>query len=74
VLDFSLFEAREVPFDIPQYVQSVFHSSLLTAKSVNSVVACDGFLWKIFCIFCTGYFDYTVTFQIVSDSCWLVSG
>ena len=38
--------AREVPFGMPQYMQSyitvssfVFHSSLLTAKSANLVVA-----------------------------------
>ena len=54
-LIFSLFDiasAREVPFGIPQYVQCfmdlpvssfVSYSSLLTAKSVNLVVACDGF-------------------------------
>jgi len=36
-------------------------ASLLAPKSVNSVV--DGFLFvveNIFCIFHTGYFDYTV--------------
>ena len=57
-LIFSLFDvasAREVPFGILQYVQCilhgltvpvssfVFHSSLLTAKSVNLAVARDGF-------------------------------
>ena len=55
-LIFSLFDvtsARHVPFSIPQYVQCIHHgltsvllvsnSSLLTAKGVNLVVACDGF-------------------------------
>jgi len=41
-----------------------FHSSLLTAKIINLVVAHNGFL-KIVCIFDTGYFDYTVTFQMI---------
>ena len=52
-LIFSLFDvasAQRVPFGIPQYVQcilhgltSVSHSFLLTAKSVDLVIACDGF-------------------------------
>ena len=55
-LIFSLFDiasAREVPFGIPQYIQCILHgltsvllvshSSLLIAKSVNLVVARDGF-------------------------------
>jgi len=45
----------------------VFHSSLLTMKNVDLVVACDGFLF-IMEIFHTGYFDYTVAFQILLDS------
>jgi len=52
-LIFSLFHialAQEVPFGILQYVQYissfVFHSSLLTAKSIDLVVAHDG-LWDI---------------------------
>ena len=53
-LIFSLFNVasvREVPFGILQYVQcilsgltSVLHSSFLTVKSVDLVVARDGFL------------------------------
>ena len=56
VLIFSLLDvtvARDVTFGIPQYVQCILqgltsvllrvHSSLLTAKSVDLVVACDGF-------------------------------
>jgi len=57
-LIFSLFDiasAQEVPFGILQYVLYntlfmdlltlfMFHSSLLTAKVVNLVVACDDFL------------------------------
>jgi len=55
-LIFSLFDvtsAREVPIGIPQYMHSilqdlpvssfVFHSSLPTVKTVNLVVARDGF-------------------------------
>ena len=55
-LIFSLFNiasARLVPFGIPQYVQCILHGLtsvllcvpfiLLTVKSVNLVVACDGF-------------------------------
>ena len=61
-LIFSLFNiasAREVPFGILQYIQciihgltSVSHSSMLTVKSVNLVVAHDGFplLWSVFFI------------------------
>jgi len=54
-LIFSLFDvtsAQEVPFGIPQYVQYIFmvpffvlHSSLLTAKSVNLMIAHDDFLF-----------------------------
>ena len=51
----SVASVREVPFGIPQYAQCilqgltsvlpfVLHSSLLTVKSVNLVIACDGFL------------------------------
>ena len=56
-LIFSLFDvalARQVPFDIPQYVQCILHGltnvllcvphlSLLTAKSVDLAIARDGF-------------------------------
>ena len=55
-LIFSLFDvalAREVSFGILQYIQCILHglpmssfvshSSLLTAKSVNLAVTCDGF-------------------------------
>jgi len=47
----------------------VFHSSLLTVKSVDSVVARDGFLFvtEISSYFHTAYFDYTVAFQILLD-------
>jgi len=53
----------------------VFHSSLLTAKSVYSVFAHDGFLFvtEKFRILHTGYFDYTVAFQILLDSYWVVT-
>ena len=80
-LIFSLFNvatAQEVPFGITQYVQcilqgltSVLHSSLLTVKSVNLVVARDhGFLCitKIVCIFHGGCLDYRGAFQTVLDS------
>ena len=56
-LIFSLVDiasAQEVPFGIPQYVHAffrdlpvssfVFHSSMLTEKCINLVVAHDGFL------------------------------
>ena len=45
----------------------VFDSSLLTVKSVNSVVARDGFLCiaEIICILHSGYFDYRGAFQAV---------
>jgi len=45
----------------------VFHSSLLTVKSINSVVACDGFLYimRIIRTFHSGYFYYRGTFQTV---------
>jgi len=48
----------------------VFHSSLLTAKSIDLVVARDGFLFVTgnFLYFHTGYIDYTVAFQILLDS------
>ena len=53
-LIFSLFDiALEVPFGIPQYVHCIVmnlsvssfvsYSSLLTAKSVDLALACDGF-------------------------------
>ena len=56
-LTFSPFDValtQEVPFDIPHYTYNAFfmdlpvssfvsHSSLLTAKSVDLAVACDGF-------------------------------
>jgi len=57
---------------ILHYVQCVLHgltSALLyvptTVKSVNSVVAHDGFLFamEIFRLFHTDYLDYTVAFQ-----------
>jgi len=56
-LIFSLFDiasTQEVPFGIPQYVQCILHgltvpvpshSSLLTTKSVNLMVAHNGFLF-----------------------------
>jgi len=46
---FDVASAGEVPFGIAQYIQCILHggySSLLTAaKSVDSVVACDDFLF-----------------------------
>ena len=76
-LIFSLFDitsAWDVPFGILQYIQyilhgltSVLHLSLLTAKSVNLVVACDGFLAcaiEIAYIFHSGYLDYRGAFQL----------
>ena len=44
----------------------VFHSSLLTAKSVNLVVAHDGFLciMEIVCIFHSGYFNYKGAYEL----------
>ena len=61
----------EVPFGIPQCVQYILHGlvykcpplnplSLLAAKSVDSVVACDGFLclMEIVCsFFCQTHFQ-----------------
>jgi len=47
----------------------VFHSSLLTVKSVDWVVAHDGFLCvaeKIY-IFHSGYLDYRGAFQTVLE-------
>jgi len=54
----------------------VFHSSLLTTKSIDSMVAHDGFLFVTEKIpyFHTGYFDYTVAFQILLDLYWVVMG
>ena len=52
-------------FDIPQYVQCILlcvPSSLLTMKTVDLVVACDGFLC-ITEIVCTGYFNYRGAFK-----------
>jgi len=49
----------------------VLHSSLLAAKSVDSVVAHDAK------IFHTGYLDYTVAIQILLDSyyySWYTAG
>jgi len=48
----------------------VFHSPLLTVKSVDSVVAHDGFLF-VMESFHPGYFDYTVAFQILLDPYWV---
>jgi len=47
----------------------VFHSSLLTVKSINLVVARDGFLsvMEIVRIFHSGYLDYRGAFQTVVD-------
>ena len=50
---FNIASARKVPFGIPQFIQCILHGltrvllcvSLLTAKSVNLVVAHDGFPW-----------------------------
>jgi len=64
-----------MPQDI-QVSSFVFISSLLTVKSINLVVARDGFLcvMEIFCIFHRGYFDYRGAFQTVLDSyCCLTS-
>jgi len=79
---FSLFDvasAQEVPFGISQYIQYyiffvdssvssfVFHSALLTMKSVDFVVEQDGFLCKteslIVCIFHRDYFDNRGAFK-----------
>jgi len=63
-----------------QYIQYILHgltSALLcvplTTKSVNSVVAHDGFLFiaEKFLYFYTGYFNYTVAFL---DPYWVVTG
>ena len=50
----------------------VFYLSLLTVKSVNLVVAHDGFLciMKIAHIFHSGYFDYRGTFQLIYTVGW----
>jgi len=48
----------------------VFHSSLLTVKIVDLVVARDGFLF-VTPYFSTGYFD---AFKMLLDSYWLVMG
>ena len=54
----------------------VSHSSLLTAKSVDLVVACDGFPFvaEILRIFHSGYFDCKGAFQTVFDSYCCVTG
>jgi len=83
-LIFSLFNvasAREVPYGIPYSTCNVFfrdlpvsffvfHSSLLTVKSIGLVVARDGFLCitKIVHIFHGAYLDYRGAFQTVLDS------
>jgi len=82
-LIFSLFNvalAQEVSFGIPQYIQCILHgltsallSFWLTGKSVDSVVACDGFLFETE-NFHTSHFDHTVAFQILHDSYLLVTG
>ena len=67
-LIFSLFGVASVPFGIAQYVRcilheltSVFYSPLLTVKSVDFVVACDGFLYM-----CSGnYHAYKTFFLLV---------
>ena len=68
-----------MPFGIPQYVQCIpqgltsvllcVHSSLLTVKSVDLVVACDVFLFvmEIVHIFHSDYLEYRGAFQIVLD-------
>ena len=45
----------------------VFHSSLLTVKSIDWVVAYDGFLciMEIVCIFHSGRLDYRGTFKFI---------
>ena len=42
-----------------------FHSSFLAVKSINLVVACDGFfcVTEIICIFHSGYFNCRVLFK-----------
>ena len=74
-LIFSLLDIAltwEVPFGTLQYLQftlPVSFVSLLTVKSVDLVVACDGFLFvmEIVHVFCYGYFDYRDAFQTVLD-------
>jgi len=48
----------------------MFHSSLLTVKSIDLVVTHDGFLCttEMVHIFHSGYLDYRGVFQIVFDS------
>jgi len=71
-LIFSLFNtasAQDLPFGILQYIQYILHgitsvlpcvhSSLLTAKSVNLVVAHDDFL---------GVMDIVCTFIMATDA------
>jgi len=81
--------SREVPFGILEYTQGILmdlpvssfvcHLFLLTAKSVNLVVACDGFLSQPFTmgnlhIFDSGCFDYKGAFQTAVDSYCCVTG
>jgi len=48
---------------------SVLLSSLLAVKSVDLMVACDGFLciMEIIGIFHSGHFDYRGAFQVILD-------
>jgi len=73
---FDVASAWEVPFGILQYIQYILHgltSALLCVpadnKSVNAVVhMMASSSWKLH----TGYFDYTVVFQILLDLYWLI--
>ena len=58
-----------LPGSAPAMVLLVFHSSLLTEKRVNLLVAYDGFLCitEIIRFFHSGYIDYRGTFQTVLD-------
>jgi len=79
-LIFSLFDiasALEVPFGVLQYVQwdlpvssFVFHLSLLAVKSVNLVVACDGFLCitRIICTFHSGRGAFQTVLDLYSET------
>jgi len=53
----------------------VFHSSMLTVKSIDLVVAHDGLfcITEIARIFHSGYLDYRGTFQTVLDSYYCVT-
>ena len=72
-----------MPFGILQYVQCIFHgltsvlhSSLLIAKSVDLVVARDGFLCmrtKIGYIFIVATLINRGTFRLGLDSYWFVT-